>query len=149
VPPPSTVAPAPRTSGGKPPKGGSVEQPPAGPTTIPGGLETLNAAGVIRARHGNASFEIHGVNGTHVGFVFFNDPAAGVRFNVTNVSGLAIDGQRGTAALHGTALNLVTHRRVTFRISVAVGHPSRFTIALGNGYTRGGELLKGQVALAL
>jgi hypothetical protein len=104
---------------------------------------------VIRARHGEASFEIHGVNGTHVGFVFFSDPAAGIRFNVTNVSGLAIDPHRATAALHGTALNLITHRRITFRISVAVGKPSTFKIALGNGYARGGRLLKGQVALAL
>ena len=97
--------------------------------------------------HGHRStFQFIATAGKRAGLISFSDLSGGVRIRTTNTSSFLIDRTTGNATLKGTALNLVTDRRVSFTIVVDTGRSSNLSVRIGS-YRASGRLPGGSVYL--
>jgi hypothetical protein len=168
---PPAPAPTPKSgAGAQPAAGGSTAQPsgtPGGKTAPGSGAPTrgskkrpqkpatFTASGAIRSKSGMATFRLRGTAGKHAGLLQFDFPHAGIHLRTTKLGTLEIDTTRGTATIGGTALDLKSRLRVTFKIGLVAGEPGRFQIVVakppsksGKPFSLGGRLVSGKVFIA-
>jgi hypothetical protein len=121
---------------------------PVSPATAVGLAAKLAATGVILGKGGvRLPFSLSGTSGKKSGLVTFVDRAAHIRLHVTSLKAVSVDATRGTATLAGVGLNLVTGKRVTFRITVTNTGRGKFHITVGHSYSRSGILRSGKVSI--
>jgi hypothetical protein len=107
----------------------------------------LSASGSLTVHGKHATFELQATSGKLRGLFAFTDLAGGVRLQATKASWFSIDPKTGKATLRGTALNLVTGRRVAFTVVVsAAAHPGSLTVSIGR-YHASGRVTSGHVSL--
>ena len=99
---------------------------------------TFAASGKIRSKSGNATFRLRGAAGKHAGLLWFDDQHAGIHLRTTRLGALHIDSSHGTATITGTALDLKSRLRVTFKVGIVAGKP----------FSLGGRLVSGKVFIA-
>jgi hypothetical protein len=130
--------------------GSSKPKPSASAGVLPAAklAARLAASGVIAGLHETRlHFALAGTAGATTGLLNFSDPSGRIRLHVTAFESVRIDAGHGTAIFAGAAVNLVTGRKVTFRVTVARAHGGTFRIAVGRGYARGGTLSSGRVSI--
>jgi hypothetical protein len=118
--------------------GSNVLKPPAGKRSVVG-------SGAIAGTSGDATFSLNPNQSLH-GKVSYTDGA--IRVKSTRITSLTFDDLTHSAEVKGTAVENGT-TQVTFTVNVVDDdvNGDRFSIALSDGYSRGGPLTRGKVVI--
>ncbi len=118
----------------------------AGTPPKPSGKRYVSGGGAIAGTAGEAPFALNPTQTLH-GKVSYRDDGAGVTFKSTRITSLTFDDAAHNATVNGTGV--VGGTQVDFTVYVHDGGTTgdTFTIALGNGYKRGGPLTRGDVTI--